>query len=157
MALTLISICKPYINTNQPTGCSDCSHEFRFSHWWQEEGISGPSCTCPETPSGECRQGVIAIPWILANARLALARIQGIAITPNRQVLHDRREEICGPCTTHTHNSVNGIQMYSICYDSWNIFPFCSSWTLASQSFRCLVLKSRTPHVWSDIPPLVWC
>ena len=36
--------------------------------------------------------------------------ILGIAITPNRQVLHDRREEICGPCTTHTHNSVNGVQ-----------------------------------------------
>ena len=103
MALTLISICKPYINTNQPTGCSDCSHEFRFSHWWQEEGISGPACTCPETPSGECRQG----------RRIGKA-IQGIAITPNRQVLHDRREEICGPCTTHTHNSVNGIQYVMI-------------------------------------------
>ena len=69
-------------------------------------------------------------------------------IIPNSQspaFCIDHMEEINGPCTTHTHNSVNDIQL--ICHDSWNILPFSSSWTLGSQSFRCVMSKTRTPHV----------
>ena len=42
MVTTLNNVSASPTNTNHPKGFGNCSYEFKFSHWWREEGISGP-------------------------------------------------------------------------------------------------------------------